>query len=371
MNENTKKNPEASKLRVLVVDDSVIFRKAISDVLSELPFVEVVGTAMNGVVALEKCSLLHPDVLTLDVEMPHMDGLGVLQRLSIEHPGIDAVMVSALTRSGAEVTLKALELGAVDFVTKETGGSAQESKDALKRQLERILSMLHRRRGVLARIGRRSQAMATPSSLERQRTRLVVKSQLEVVAIGVSTGGPRALSLLLPGLPADFPVPVLIVQHMPATFTRTLAESINAKAAVDVVEAKDGDLPQPGTVYIAPGGRQMKVEGSEVGGRVLRITDDPPEKHCKPSVDYLFRSVAKSYEDRALGVILTGMGDDGVLGLRLLKRYKAPVIAQDESTSVVFGMPGEAIKAGVVDSVLPLDKIAPELIHACARRRRF
>lgn len=370
-------SPEASsqRLRVLVVDDSVVFRKAISDILSVLPYVEVVGTAVNGVLALKKCASLRPDALTLDVEMPVLDGLGVLERLRIEYPGIDAVMVSALTRSGAEVTLKALELGAVDFITKESESSSQESRESFRRQVERTMSMLHRRRRFLpTRQGRRLQTSTGPApcSVEEPKTttRFKVAHRIEVVAIAVSTGGPRALAQIIPALPADLPVPVLIVQHMPPMFTQTLAVSIDAKAALTVVEARDGDLPKPGNVYIAPGGKQMRVDGADVGGRVIRITDDPPEKHCKPSADYLLRSVAKSYEARALGVILTGMGDDGVLGLRLLKRHGAPIIAQDEATSVVYGMPGEALKAGVVDAVLPLDRIAPEIVEICSFKRR-
>jgi two-component system chemotaxis response regulator CheB len=373
------RNPEASsqRLRVLVVDDSVVFRKAISDILSELSYVEVVGTAANGAIALNKCDSLHPDALTLDVEMPVLDGLGVLERLRIEHPEIDAVMVSALTRSGAEVTLRALELGAVDFITKESEDSSQRSGESFRKQVDRTMSMLHRRRRLLAaRQGRRMETSTGPAPCPvpqpepKTTARLKIAHRLEVVAIAVSTGGPRALAQIIPSLPQDFPVPILIVQHMPAMFTQTLALSIDAKAAVTVVEARDGDLPRPGNVYIAPGGKQMRVDGAELGGRVIRITDDPPEKHCKPSADYLLRSVAKAYEARALGVILTGMGDDGVLGLRLLKRHGAPVIAQDEATSVVYGMPGEALKAGVVDAVLPLDRIGPEIAELCWFKRR-
>ncbi|MCU0662912.1 MAG: chemotaxis response regulator protein-glutamate methylesterase [Myxococcota bacterium] len=364
-------NADERRLRVLVVDDSAVFRKVILEILAELSFVEVVGTAPNGAIALDKCAALHPDAITLDVEMPTLDGLSALRRLRVEHPTIDAIMVSALTRSGADVTLEALELGAVDFVTKESLDSAWENKQNLKGQLKKILSMLHRRCHSAAEQARKpAPESPTPSRFVQPSPRIDLAARVEVVAIAVSTGGPKALSQLLPTLPADFPVPVLIVQHMPATFTRSLAECIDAKAAVKVVEAQDGDLPEAGTVYIAPGGKQMKIDGTYGTALVLRINDDPPEKHCRPSADYLLRSVAKVYQGRALGVILTGMGDDGVMGLRLLKRHKAPIIAQDEATCVVYGMPHEAVKAGVVDMVLPLHKIGAEIIRLCSFLRR-
>jgi two-component system chemotaxis response regulator CheB len=365
----------AELVRILVVDDTSLYRKLLSDVLATLDDVEVVGTANNGTIALAKIAQCRPDLLTLDVEMPAMNGLETLRQLRQIAPQVEVIMVSAHTTHGARVTMAALELGAVDFITKPEGKNLEHNIAELKRQLQPILSTF-RTRKQMAGLRASSESLPdrggavraalppTPASGEAPErpargTTTGNGDRPDVVAIGISTGGPQALARLIPQLPAQFGVPIVVVQHMPPMFTAAFAESLDRKSALTVVEGRHEQALEANTVYIAPGGKQMKVVRQGALQQVtLTITDDPPENHCKPSVDYLFRSVAQAYGGRALGVIMTGMGADGTLGLRLLKRHGAPVLAQDEASCVVFGMPMEAIKAGVVDQVLPLEQLA-------------
>ena len=364
-----KSNP----LRLMVVDDTGLYRKLLSDILGQIDGVEVVGTASNGSIALAKLSHVQPDLLTLDIEMPTMDGLETLRRLRDVAPEVGAVMVSAHTRHGANVTMDALELGAFDFITKPDGGTLADNAADLRRQLQPIVNTFHSKkylRGLLNNDGA-TRPTKTPVAVPAEREAGVVaqrmqalrgKASIELVAIGVSTGGPQALAKLIPRLSESFGAPVVIVQHMPPMFTAVLAESLQKKSPLTVVEAHTEQVLENNTVYIAPGGKQMKIARQGAQKRpTLLITDDPPEHHCKPSVDYLFRSVAQVYGNRALGVIMTGMGSDGTSGLQLMKQQGARVMAQDEASCVVFGMPAEAIKAGVVDVVIPLEKMAEEI----------
>ncbi len=361
----------ASKIKVLIIDDTVMYRKVLSDVLSMLPDVEVVGTAGNGKIGLDKIRQLQPDLVTLDFEMPVMDGIQTLKELKKSGSNVAVVMVSAHTREGAEVTMKALELGAYDFIAKPEGGTVAESSDILLKQLKGVIQSVNTRRilsrvnkknhvGAAAAVGRRP--ASTPAVPPPAPPKINVRpGRLELVSIGISTGGPNALAEVIPKLPANFRVPVVIVQHMPPVFTAALADSLNRKSKVTVKEAEDGEVLKPGWVYIAPGGKQMRLARKAEGTKV-ELTNDPPENHCRPAADYLFRSISQIYENRALGVIMTGMGADGVLGLRLMKRRGASVLAQDEETCVVYGMPMEAVKAGVTDMVLPLGQIAPQIV---------
>ncbi|MFH2092760.1 MAG: chemotaxis response regulator protein-glutamate methylesterase [Pseudomonadota bacterium] len=341
-------------LRVLVVDDSVLYRKVLSNVLSNIPGVEVVGTATDGKVALAKIFQLKPDMLTLDFDMPEMNGLEVLEHVRIDHPDLKVVMVSAHTKEGAAITLKALDLGALTFVTKPKTENPLESNTILFDQLLPVVQE------IMAQI-QPSQSTIIDAAPRKPISRTGTGC-IQIVAIGISTGGPKALAQLIPCLPEDFRIPVVIVQHMPSEFTAALAESLDQKSALKVIEAENGMELMPGTVFIAPGGKQMKIV--HVWGKcMLEVNDDPPENHCQPSVDYLFRSVSKMYGKHALGIIMTGMGSDGVLGLRLMKRLGAQIIAQDKQSCVVFGMPGEAINAGVVDYVVPLNQIATKILQ--------
>ena len=344
-------------MRVLIVDDTVLYRKILSDILGDIPGVEVVGTAPNGKIALDKVAQLSPDLMTLDFEMPEMDGLETLRRLHVVHPQVKALMVSSHSQLGAEVTLKALSLGAFDFVTKPAEGDWKASQESLDRQLRaKIGPLIQKKQSVERKVEPAPAQSVSVSPTQR----------IDIVAIGISTGGPKALAEMIPKLPGTLRVPVVIVQHMPATFTSVLAESLNAQSALTVQEAQDGQMLQAGQVYLAPGGKQMRLVRAGALVKVA-LTDDPPENFCKPAVDYLFRSVADIYGARALGVIMTGMGADGTRGLQAMKTKGAPSLAQDEATSVVYGMPQEAFKAGVVDVVLPLGKIAEEIARISVR----
>jgi len=364
----------SSALRVVVVDDTVVYRKIVSDVLSEFPEVEVVGTAHNGKSAMVKIASLKPDLLTLDIEMPEMNGLQVLEQLRKQDSEVGAIMLSTLTMEGGNMTMMALELGAFDFIPKPQSGNMASNKAAIKNALEPMLKAFVRQKNI-RNILKGKSPVPDPSSGRSQSavlgrhtsglvtSRTVRKSKSEIVAIGISTGGPKALADMLPGIPAGIGVPILIVQHMPPVFTQSLANSLNPKCQIAVREAQNGESLEPNTAYIAPGGTQMRVEaGADGKKRIIKITDDPPENSCKPSADFLFRSVAHHYVGRATGVIMTGMGSDGTNGLRQMKENGATIIAQDEASCVVFGMPKKPIESGIADVVAPLDRIAAEIV---------
>lgn len=360
-------------LRVLVVDDTAVYRMIMSEILSELPDVEVVGTANNGKIALSKIALLKPDLLSLDIEMPEMDGLEVLTNMKKDFPGVGAIMVSAVTYRGGELTIKALELGAFDFILKPETGSMAENKRAIKDIIVPMLKAFARHREIKTILDRGSHpSRVRPTNEKRIDTNDVAQrmkalsahrtAKSEVVAIGISTGGPMALGQMMPRLPSNLGVPIFIAQHMPPLFTKALATKLDSQCALTVKEARDEELVRPNSVFIAPGGKQMKiVVGPDRKSKIVRITDDPPENSCRPSADYLFRSVADLYGPSATGVIMTGMGSDGTSGLKLMKSKGATVIAQDEKTCVVYGMPKESADAGIVDIIAPLDRIAEEI----------
>ena len=361
-------------LRVLVVDDTALFRRVVADAFATIPDVEVVGAAPNGRQALARIEEWKPDLISLDMEMPEMGGVEVLEALKARQSKVGVLVLSAVTVKGGELTMKALELGAFDFITKPSGGGPEQSRAFLAAELAPRIKAFARRRELQKALtppagGLRPLVVPTAPAAPPPPPRVpgLPAPRPELVIIGVSTGGPAALAALLPQLPGTFPLPILIVQHMPALFTASLATSLNAKCALAVKEAKDGEALCPGTVYIAPGAAQMKVV-SAGGEKRVQITDDPPENHCKPSVDVLFRSVAHAFPGKATAVILTGMGNDGTLGCRLLKRHGGALIAQDEASCVVFGMPREAIQTGLVDVVAPLDRIAEEILKTVRGR---
>ncbi len=363
-------------MRVLVADDAVLFRRLLAEVLASLPDVEVVGSASNGKIAIQKVWELKPDLLTLDIEMPEMDGLAVLDALFRSgEPPVEVIVVSALSRRGGDLTMRALEKGAFDFITKPDAATPEQGREALRRELAvRVRAVAHRievrsiLRGKSSPVrseasasnlaGERAPGAASLDGIAMRMQRLSNPEKPYMVLIGVSTGGPVALAKLLPAIPRDIGVPILIVQHMPPIFTKALADSLATKCAVRVREAVYGESPEPNTVYIAPGGRQMRLAAGAGNQPIIELTDDPPENNCRPAVDYLFRSAANRFPGRSMAVILTGMGSDGTLGLRLLKRHGCYVIAQDEASCVVYGMPKAAVDAGVTDAVLPLESIA-------------
>ncbi len=354
-------------LRVLVVDDTVLFRTVVSEALKKIPGVDVIGTAASGRAALAKAAELKPDLITLDIEMPGMDGLQVLEELKKTGSDAGVIIVSSFTVQGGSYTIKALERGAFDFITKPSEGTAEQNRIAVYEALAPRVKVFARKREISTILSGKIPSK-TPHQKEIAReTKIDSRIRLqqpEMLLIGVSTGGPAALAVLLPELPANLGVPVIIVQHMPPMFTNALANSLSAKCKLKVCEASNGDILQSDTVYIAPGGKQMKLGNPNNSGvKTLFVTDDPPENNCKPSVDYLFRSAASNYPGKSMAVILTGMGSDGTLGLRLLKRHGCYVIAQDEQSCVVYGMPRSAVGAGVVDSVIPLHDIAGKIVN--------
>ncbi len=371
------------KIRVLVVDDTIVYRKAVSDILSEMRGIEVVGVAHNGKIAVAKIQTLKPDLLTLDIEMPIMNGIEVLQYLQQHAPQVSAIMVSTLTSEGGDMTMRALELGAYDFILKPSSTNIADSKQQLRLLLTPLIKAFQTGRtavgamqpGTSARTpAPRPIAPGTKPATQqhatgvssRQRTdakEMRRQGKSEIIAIGISTGGPNALAKMMPMLPGNLGVPIVIVQHMPPVFTKSLANSLNAKCALTVKEAKNGEPILANVVYIAPGGKQMKLVASTDGtNRLIRITDDPPENSCRPSADYLFRSVADYYVGRATAVIMTGMGSDGTEGLKILKEKGALIIGQDESSCVVYGMPKTPADIGLTDVVAPLNRIAGEVV---------
>lgn len=370
-------------LTVLVVDDTAIFRKVISDVLTELPGVEVVGIAHNGKIALDKIASLEPDLLTLDIEMPEMSGIEVLKYLKKEGINTEAIMLSSLTDAGSDMTINALELGAFDFITKPQGRTLEENKEAVKDSIAPILKAFARQKAIKKTLRikpllikekgvspEKEDKKVPVTDTKKSKTSRLKRGKAQLVAIGISTGGPNALATMLPEIPHDIGVPILIVQHMPPVFTQSLAKSLNMKCSIEVKEAVNGESLRPNTAFIAPGGKQMKIiAGADGKKRIIKITDDPPENGCKPSADYLFRSVSHHYIGRATGVIMTGMGVDGTEGLKLMYKNGSTIIAQDQESSVVFGMPKEPVKAGIVDRVASLKNIAGEISKTVARKQ--
>jgi two-component system chemotaxis response regulator CheB len=355
-----------SRVRVLVVDDSVVVRRLVSDVLASDPRIEVVGTAANGKVALAKIDQVNPDLITLDVEMPVMDGLETLEHLRRLHPRLPVIMFSTLTERGASATLDALERGARDYVTKPANvGSVTESMAAVRAQLvPKILSLCSRvmtpPQPSPSRMAATPLRAAGPSSAPRVADE-PDSARVDVLAIGVSTGGPDALMKLLTALPAELPVPVVVVQHMPPVFTKQFADRLDARCALGVGEATQGEWLTAGRVLVAPGDFHMRVR-RVVGGVQVSLDQGTPENYCRPAVDVLFRSIAETYGKHVLAVVLTGMGSDGARASADIVTAGGRVYVQDEASSVVWGMPGAVVSAGLASKVLPLSEIASAIL---------
>jgi two-component system chemotaxis response regulator CheB len=337
----------------MVVDDSVVVRKIVTDVLSGDPDIEVVGTAVNGKIALGKLDQLKPDLVTMDIEMPEMNGIEAVRAIRATRSRVPIVMFSTLTERGASATLDALSAGANDYVTKPANvGSVGQSMESVREQLIPKIKALT---GRPVTVGPARAAVPTaPPKPPAPRTGPTKKPA--VLVIGSSTGGPEALTRVLPALPASLPVPVLLVQHMPPVFTRQFAQRLDRLCALQIVEAVDGAPLLPGTVHLAPGDHHLVVRGGPTPHTGL--TQAPPENFCRPAVDPLFRSAVAAYDGAVLGVILTGMGADGRNGAGEIRAGGGTVIVQDQATSVVWGMPGAVAQAGFADEVLPLDRVA-------------
>ena len=360
------------KVKVLIVDDSALIRQMLTEILAGDPGIEVVGSAQDPYVARDKIKALNPDVLTLDVEMPRMDGITFLGNLMRLRP-MPVVMISSLTEKGAEITLQALELGAVDFVSKPK----LDVQTGMEAYAEEIRAKVRMAAGVpAARLARRASAHARPEVMPKLNADAVLgsstasrpfKTTERIVAIGASTGGTEAIKEVLTRLPADAPG-IVITQHIPAEFSGPFARRMDGLCALSVCEASDGQQILPGHAYIAPGGRHLLVQRS--GARYLcSLSDGPPVNRHRPSVDVLFRSVAQSAGLNAIGVLLTGMGDDGAQGLKEMLEAGAPTLAQDEASSVVWGMPGRAWAIGAAQELLPLGAVAAGILERAARHQ--
>ncbi len=368
-----------NKIRVLVVDDSAFMRKVISDILGSDSNIEVVATARNGEESLKKIDELQPDVVTMDIEMPVMDGLSTLKEIMKSPRPVPVIMLSSLTQQGAKETIQALEYGAFDFISKPSGAISLDMHKAQEELLEKV-RMAARCREKISCSLRPPLRTTLQTSLQpkvapmkenlKKQTSDIGKRPLPIkstsrdilVGIGTSTGGPRALQFVLTQLPKELAAPIVIVQHMPPAFTKSLAERLNSLCEINVVEAEDGMELQKGVAYIAPGGHQMHV--SYENNRYVLHTDKHAEQTSghKPSVDYLFHSLSHLSLPKTMAVIMTGMGGDGAKGLAAMKQNGAYTVAEDESTCVVFGMPKVAIQTGAVDAVVPVDQIAEHIV---------
>jgi two-component system chemotaxis response regulator CheB len=353
------------RIRVLLIDDSVTVRQLLMDALSADPEIHVVGTAPNGALGMTLLPRLLPDVIVLDIDMPVMDGLEFLRRVRPEWPRLPILVFSTYTTHGAATTLQALWNGASDYIAKPTAPDFEAAVLQARRDLlPRIKALAHR-----AEDRAEASAPAAPAgrTAGRPEARPRPVPRASVVAIGTSTGGPRALADVLAGLPADFPVPVLVVQHMPPLFTRHLADGLLSQCDLPVREAEHGVTLEPGTVWIAPGDHHMTV-GRDGPLLRLRLDQGPSENACRPSVNPLFRSVADVFGHGSLGVVLTGMGQDGLEGCSRIRAAQGQIIVQDEPSSVVWGMPGVVARAGLADKVLPLTHIAAEILARVHRQ---
>ncbi|MCC7633389.1 protein-glutamate methylesterase/protein-glutamine glutaminase [Stenotrophomonas rhizophila] len=344
--------------RVLIVDDSAVVRQMLSEILDSDPGIEVVGTAADPLLAREKIKRLAPDVITLDVEMPRMDGLAFLENLMRLHP-LPVVMISSLTERGADTTLQALALGAVDFVSKPKFDVARGLQAYAEEIIGKVKMAARSRVRTLARppAPRITLEAAMPAARARS---IQFRTTDRLIAIGASAGGTEALRVVLEGMPADAPA-VVLTQHLPATFSTPFAERLDRHSAMSVREASDGEAVLPGHAYLPPGGKHLRIIRDGARWR-CRVDDGPAVNRHKPAVDVLFRSVAESAGANAIGAILTGMGDDGARGLLDLRNAGAPTLVQDEATSVVWGMPGAAFKLGAAEEMVPLERIAERLM---------
>jgi two-component system chemotaxis response regulator CheB len=344
-------------VKVLIVDDSAFMRNTISSMIAADPDLEVIGMARDGIEAIDKVASLKPDIVTLDVEMPRMDGIEALKHIMSKTPG-PVLMVSSLTTDGAEVTLDALDMGAVDFIPKNLSD--------LSINIVKIKDILIEKLKSIGRKGLVRQKVLKPSTLLKMPTPSQYASHRKtgIVAIGSSTGGPKALQMIISNIPKDFPVPILIAQHMPPAFTGPFAERLNQISALEVKEAEDGEPIKKGTVFIAPGGRHMGVKRKKITESSIDISADTGEYIYKPSADYLMLSITGVFSGQVLGVILTGLGNDGTQGMKEIKNRGGRTIAESEDSCVVYGMPKSVVKAGVADKIVKLDEIAGEIINA-------
>ena len=349
------------RIRILVVDDSVVIRRLLCDTLAKDPELDVLASAGDGRIALAKISQLHPDLVTLDIEMPVMNGLEALAEIRKTHPRLPVIMFSTLTERGAAATLDALSLGASDYATKPSNtGSAEAAIESVRAEL------IPKIKALCPGSGPKLKTLPSPRPAVLARPRL--KHPIDIVVIGTSTGGPNALAEVLPRIPPDFPVPIVVVQHMPPIFTHLLAERLSHQSKIPIAEGRAGVNLEPGHAWIAPGNFHMTVARAGVYWR-LNLNQEPPQHSCRPAVDVLFRSAAVACRANVLGVVMTGMGSDGVAGARQIREAGGEVIIQDEASAVVWGMPGLVYAAGQADGVYPLEQLAMEITRRVQQSR--
>jgi len=349
-------------IKVLVVDDSAFMRKAITSMLQEDPNIKVIGSARDGVEAIQMVQELKPDVVTMDIEMPRMDGISALKEIMSKCP-VPVIMVSSLTVEGAKVTLEALELGAVDFIPKNLSELSVNIVKIKGMLIDKIKTI--GKRGIVKRkpLIKPEIAKVEIPKVEIPKVRITGERKVGIVSIGTSTGGPKALQEIIPKLPKDFPVPIVIAQHMPPNFTKPFAERLDQLSELSVKEAEEGESVKPGIVYIAPGRGHMRLKRRGIE-TFVSVSEDKEEFIYRPSVDALMSSVAESYPGRSLGVILTGMGNDGLRGCKQIKETGGRIFAQNEETCVVYGMPKAVVEAGIADKVISIEEMAGEIINA-------
>ena len=354
--------------RVLVVDDSGFFRRRVKEILEEDPLLTVVGDAANGQEAIDKAEELKPDVITMDIEMPVMDGITATQRIMASNP-TPIVMFSSLTTEGAKATLDALEAGALDFLPKRFEDISQDRDEAKKLLCQRVRAIASKKNTLRKIVPTAKTSTSNPASsttsvatpVARSAVKITKSGGIDIVAIGTSTGGPLALQNVLVNLPADFSKPIVMIQHMPATFTPAFAKRLDQLCKISVKEAEDGEQLKPGVALLAPGGKQMLVEGRP-GNAVIRIIESEPSLTYKPSVDITFRSVNNVFPAKTLAIVLTGMGADGKEGARTLKAQGSEIWAQDEESCVVYGMPAAIVEAGLADQIFSINDFAAAII---------
>jgi len=339
---------------VLIVDDSVVVRRLLSEALASTPNIKVAGTASNGAIALARIPQLNPDVITLDIEMPGLNGIQTLLEIRKLYPKLPVIMCSSLTERGAAATLEALAAGAYDYVTKPSNSSSlSNAMDQLRQELVTKIVCL---------AGRRYTIPAPVPAIYPFQSKAAADHDIDILAIGTSTGGPNALGEVIPHLPQNLPVPVVVVQHMPPLFTRMLADRLNSCSCLSVQEAAPGKLLEPGHVWIARGDYHMTVARKGTGV-VLDLNQDPPQNFCRPAVDVLFRSVAQTYGPNVLAVVMTGMGSDGARGAAHIREAGGEVLVQDEASSVVWGMPGAVVNSHCANQICPLREIGQEIVR--------
>jgi len=358
-------------VKILIVDDSITYRQILMRVIDNITDAECIGTAASGQIALRKINSLQPDLVLLDVVMPDMDGVETLQKIKQTHPHIEAIMISSFDMNNAKETLRSLEVGALDFVTKPKAASPEAGIAELAKYLQPLIHLVETKK--YAKLGRstlqppltqptQAAAPIIPKPHFAPPTQKILgRNKIDLILIGISTGGPKALDYLIPRLNAALSCPMIIVQHMPPMFTQSLAEKLDSLTRFKVSEVQGGEKLSAGHIYIAQGGKHLIIRERLNEGFYLAVNETPPVNNCRPAVDVLFRSVATTFKGKVLAIIMTGMGRDGTAGVKMLKRNDCYCIAQDEASSVVWGMPASVVEAGLADDVLPLEHISQKI----------